>query len=200
MKKHGMEMLKNNKIIRLCRSRQGSTLVEFALAGSFIFLPMLIGTATVGMSILQSIAVTALNRDAGHMFAQGVDFTQTKNRNLLIKVAGDLNITDSGGNGVIIFSEIHGTGTNLAVCWRRVVLGNAALRASSFASPKSSLLDSDGNVKNTADPSANANSFTAVMPMNAGDIAYVTETYFSTAKYDWTGLLTGTGIYTRSIF
>jgi hypothetical protein len=181
------------------RSRSGSTLLEFVFAGSFIFLPLLIGTVTVGMSLLRSIEVTALNRDAGRMFAAGVDFSQAANQNLLVKIAGDLNITAAGGQGVVILSEIDATGTNQAVCSRQLVIGNAALRASSFASPTD--LDSAGNVTNLNDPTANAATFTpAVMPMSKGQVAYVVETYYSTASYDWTGLLKNTGVYVRAIF
>jgi hypothetical protein len=179
--------------------KSGSTLLEFVLAGSFIFLPLLTGTVTVGMSMLRSLQVAALNRSAGHMFASGMDFSQSANRNLLLSIAGDLNISDAGGSGVVILSEIDGTGTNQAVCTRQYVIGNAALRASSFATPAG--IDSGGNVINVNEASANTAGFTpAVMPMSQGDVAYVAETYFSTSDYDWTGFLTGTGIYTRAIF
>ncbi len=183
------------------RSLRGSSLLEFVLAASFVFLPLLAGTASVGMSMVRSIDVVALNRDAGHMFAEGVDFSQPANRNILLVIAGTLGITNTGGNGVIILSEIDGTGTNTAVCARQYVIGNAALRASSYVNPSSSLLDSSGAVTNLNDPSANAAAFTpAVMPMNAGDVAYLAETFVSTSTYDWTGFLTGTGVYTKSIF
>jgi hypothetical protein len=179
--------------------RRGSVLVEFGLAGTFIFLPLLTGTVTIGMSMLQSIQVAALNRDAGEMFAKGVDFTQTQNIDLLLKIAGSLNITAAGGNGVVVLSEIDGTGTNTAVCSRRIVVGNAALRGSSYVNPTG--IDAGGNVTNVNEPSANADSFTpAVIPMSRGQVAYVAETYFSTSQYDWTGFLTGTGIYNVAVF
>jgi hypothetical protein len=183
------------------QGRRGSTLLEFVLAGSFVFLPLLAGCSTVGMSMLRSIQVVELNRDAGHMFSEGVDFSQAGNRNILLKIASGLGITDGGGQGVIILSEIDGTGSNAAVCSRRIVIGNAALRASFYVNPSSAVVDSSGAVTNLNDPSANANSFTSsVMPMNAGDVAYVAETYLSTSAYDWTGVLSGTGIYTKSVF
>jgi hypothetical protein len=177
--------------------RSGSTLIEFVLAGSFIFVPLLVGTVTVGMSVLEAIEVTALNRDAGHMFAQGVDFSQGANQNLLVKIAGNLNISPTGGDGVVILSEIDGTGTNTGVIARRFVIGDATLRASSFGTPD--MIDSGGTV--TSDASATATNFTpAVMPMVNGQVAYVAETYFNTSAYDWVGLLRGTGIYVRAVF
>jgi hypothetical protein len=186
---------------KVTKRHRGSSTLEFALAGSFIFLPLLAGTATVGMAMLRSLQVIALNHDAGHMFATGVDFSQTVNRNLLLKVAGNLNISSAGGTGVIIFSEIDGTGNNQAVCARRIVVGNAALRSSSYVNPSSSLVDAGGNVTNLNDPSASVSpAFLAIMPMVQGQVAYLVETYFSTADYDWPGLLTGTGIYTKVVF
>ena len=183
------------------RGRRGSAILEFVLAGSFIFLPLLAGAATVGMSLVRSMQVAALNRNAAHMFAMGVDFSQQANRNLLLKVAGSLNITDSGGTGLVILSEIDGTGNNQAVCSRRLVIGNAALRNSSYVSPASNVLDSGGNVTNVNDGSAQVSAaFTAIMPMTQGQVAYVAETYFSTSDYDWPGFLTHTGIYTKAIF
>jgi len=180
--------------------RRGSTLVEFALAGSFIFVPLLVGTVAVGMSMVRSIEVTALNRDVGHMFASGVDFSQAANQNLLVRIAGTLDITASGGNGVVILSEIAGTGNNNAVFEMRQIVGNASLRASNFGTPGSGILDAGGNVTDTSDPSANANAFTSsVMPLANGQIAYVAETYFSTSDYNLGGLLPN-GIYVWAVF
>jgi hypothetical protein len=181
--------------------RQGSATVEFGLAGSFIFLPLLAGLASVGMSMVMAIQVVGLNRDAGRLFSGGVDFSQTSSQNLLVKIAGGLNITGTGGNGVIILSEFDGTGPNQAVCSRRVVVGNASLKNSSYANPSANLLDGAGNVTNLSDPSAQVNaSFMSLLPMAQGRVAYMVETYFSTSQYDWTGLLSGTGIYARAIF
>ena len=183
------------------QARRGSTILEFTLAGSFILLPLLAGAGTVGMSMLRSLQVVGLNRDAGHMFAGGMDFSQATNRNLLVKVAGDLRFTASGGNGVVILSEIDGLGNNQAVCSHRIVIGNAALRNSSYVNPGSGLIDSAGNVTNLNDPSVKVTAaFMAMMPIAQGEVIYLAETYFSTADYDWTGLLAGTGIYTKAVF
>jgi hypothetical protein len=181
--------------MRLKREK-GSTILEFALAGTFLLLPLTIGTATVGLSILESIHVVELNRDAAHMFARGVDFSQTANQNLLLELGNGLNISASGGNGVVILSEIDAIGGGQAVCARRLVIGNAALRASDFATPKK-FTDQSGTVDIT-DPSAQANSFLNVLAMSAGDKAYVAETYFQ--GFSWTGWFTSSGMYTRSIF
>lgn len=113
-------------------------------------------------------------------------------------MASGMNITDSGGSGVIMFSEIDYTNAGQAVCSRRLVIGNAGLRTSSFANPR--VIDSSGNVDYTHDSGAAANAFLAVMPMSPGDVAYVVEAYVSSADYDWAGFLTGNGTYTYGVF
>jgi hypothetical protein len=179
---------------RTASCRRGSTLIEFVLAGSFIFVPLLVGTMAVGMAMIRSIQVTALNRDAGHMFSQGIDFSQAANQNLLNNISGDLNLT--GGNGVVILSEIVATGTNQAVIAQRLVVGNASLHASNYGNPD--MIDSGGNV--TPDASATATNFTpAVMSMVQGQIAFVAETYFSTSDVSLGGLLPN-GIYVWAVF
>jgi hypothetical protein len=177
--------------------KRGSTLIEFVLAGSFIFMPLLVGTVSIGMSMIRSIQVTALNRDVGHLFAGGVDFSQAANQNLLVNIAGDLSISSAGGNGVVILSEIDGTGANQAVISRRLVIGNASLRASSYGTPD--MTDASGNVTAT-DSSASAVNFTpSVIPMVQGQVAYVAETYFSTSDYNFAGMMPN-GIYVWTVF
>lgn len=181
-------------------TRRGSTLIEFVLAGSFIFVPILLGLSTVGMSLLMSERIVALNRNATHMFATGMDFSQAAKVNLMLTTAGTLNITPAGGEGVIILSEIQGTGNNNAVCVRQFVIGNAALRQSSYVNPSAGIVSASGGVTNLSDPSANANSFNSMLPLAQGQTAYLGETYFSTAQFDWTGFLKGTGIYEKVVF
>jgi hypothetical protein len=148
------------------------------------------------MAMIRSIQVTALNRDAGHMFSQGIDFSQAANQNLLVKIAGDLNITPTGGDGVVILSEIVATGTNQAVIAQRLVIGNASLHLSNYGTPD--MIDAGGNV--TPDASATATNFTpAVISMVAGQVAYVAETYFSTSDVSLGGLLPN-GIYVWAVF
>jgi hypothetical protein len=176
---------------------EGSSVLEFALISTFLFIPLLLVIATVGLSILESIHVVELNRDAGHMFARGVDFSQSANVNLLLELAGGLNITSNSGDGVIILSEIDASSNGQAVCSRQLVVGNGSLHASDFATPLKFTDVSEGLVDIT-DPSANANAFLNVLSMNSGDRAYVAETYFQ--GYGLQNLLSNAGIYARSIF
>ena len=191
--------------VRAARGRRrfaGSAILEFVLAGTFVLLPLIFGTATVGLALLENLHVVQLNRDAGNLFARGTDFSVPANRSVLLQLANGLNISDSGGDGVIVLSVIQCTAAGQAVCSRRLVIGNPSLATSGggsrFVNPKK-FVGTDGTV-NTADPSADADSFLAVFNMNPGETVYIAETYFRTNSYDLPGLLTNTGIYTKSFF
>ncbi|MBV9503453.1 MAG: pilus assembly protein [Acidobacteriia bacterium] len=179
------------------KREKGSSILEFALVSTFLLVPLILVLATVGMSILKSIHVTELSRDAGRMYARGVDFGQTSNVNLLLQLADGLNITAGGGDGVIILSKIEATGNQQVVCAQRLVIGNASLHASDFASPTKFTDAAEGMVDIT-DASADASSFLNVLNMNTGDTAYVAETFFQ--GYSLQNLFTGSGMYVRSIF
>jgi hypothetical protein len=180
------------------KDRRGSTLVEFALVAAFILVPLTLGVMTIGMTLARTVRVYQLTRDAAHMFARGVDLSSAGSRALILRMAEGLGITNSGGNGVIIVSQIECATAGQAVCTRRVVIGNAGLRSSNFASPTH--IDSTGNVDYVHDQAARADSFLSVMPMSPGESTFLVESYFSSADYDWVGFWSGHGIYSMAVF
>jgi hypothetical protein len=165
-------------------TERGSSILEFALAGSFIFLPLLAGLSTVGFQMVRSMQIATLTRDAGHMFATGIDFSQTSNQPVLGQIAGSsLSLTD--GTGVIIFSEIDDT-TNGPVTNQYAVGGGSG---------SSKYVDSSGN------PTASAAALTSAM--QPGQSVFIVESYFNTPTgMLWSGALPGsTGvIYSKAIF
>ena len=70
--------------------RRGSSLIEFVLRSMF-WVTLLIGTLVIGGNVIKSIQVVQLCRDVGHMWAYGMDFSQTSNQNLIAKLAQGLN-------------------------------------------------------------------------------------------------------------
>jgi len=178
--------------------RSGAAAVEFALVAVFFFVPLTLGTAVFGMNLIRGVQVTQLNRDACQMFSRGVDFSITQNQSMLLQLAGNLNISRGSGNGEVILSTIQCTSPGQAVCTRRIVIGNAGLRSSSFSNP--TLVDSVGNVDFINDPAAADNSFLSRLPMNAGDTAYLAESYFQSPDLDIPGFRSNTGVYARAIF
>ncbi len=203
-------------MMRPRRKRQGGNeLIEFALVGSAL-LPVLFGVIVVGLNLTRSIQVAQVSRDAGHMYALHVDFSDTNNKNILVRLAQGLNITATGGNGVIILSTVtfiseadctaggltssQCTNMNQCVFTHRIVVGNTGVRASAFGTPNPTLIDTVGNVSNyMKDASARAVGFSAVLPLESGDVAYVSEAYVQSSDYGLPGY-ESTGVYARSIF
>lgn len=199
---------------RLNRQR-GSELIEFALVAPPL-LVLLFGTVVVGSNLGRSLQATQVSRDAGHLYARAVDFSDAANQNLIVRLAQGLGMTRTGGNGVVILSTVtyigqpqcdaaglsHAACVNLnyTVFIHRIVIGNPAARASSFGTPRPSLVGSNGDVSNyLTDQSTRANGFSALLALQPGDVAYVAEAYFQSPDFAMPGFQT-TGVYARSIF
>jgi hypothetical protein len=197
------------------KKQRGSEVIEFALVASFL-MPVLFGTVVVGLNLGRSIQVTQVSRDAGHMYARSVDFSDPANQNIIERLAQGLPIHVSGGTGVVILSTVMFAGqaqctaagligsacTNLnqSVFIHRVVIGNSSARASAFGTPNPEIIDSSGHVTNyLTNTSARANGFSAVLPLQAGDMAYVSEVYVPSTDYSLPGYQS-TGVYGRTIF
>jgi hypothetical protein len=195
-------------------------MIEFVFSTLF-WAMLLMGVSVIGLNLVRSLQVTEVCRDAGHLYAYGLDFSQTGNQNLLIQLCSGLNVTTTGGNGVFVFSAVmyidtpqctaaglQGNTTSCpnlgqAVFTRRLVVGNSALLTSKFGTPSSGIIGANGFIlsadylKNTA---ARAAGFTGLLPMTGGQVAYLTETFFSSPDFDWGNYMTGTGVYARNIF
>ncbi len=142
---------------------RGSAIIEFALCFSCFWLPLFIGTLIMGFNLIRAVQVTQVCRDAGHMYSNGIDFSQSAARNLIVSMAPGLNITTTGGNGAIILSTITyvdatlcATGgytsgncpnVNQMVFTRRIVVGNSSGTpyVSAFGAPSASIMDPSGN-------------------------------------------------------
>ena len=196
--------------------RSGSALIEFALS-TMVWVPLLLGTIFIGLSVTRAIEVAQVCRDAAHMHVSGVDFSQPANQQILVQLASGLNFAMTGGNGVIILSTItfvsqqdcnaasvpNCANLNQPVFTRRIVIGNRGLRTSDFGSPNPGDIDSSGNISLTNylnDSSTRALNFNSVLPLQSGQYAYLAEAYFTFPDLDWPGFQTGLGSYSRAIF
>jgi Flp pilus assembly protein TadG len=94
-----------NTPFSLHRRQRGSELIEFALVSALLF-PLLFGTFVVGMNLGRSIQVSQVSRDAGHLYARSVDFSDPANQQVIVRLAQGLNMTVAGGNGVVILSTV----------------------------------------------------------------------------------------------
>ena len=150
-----------NRMNRLRRERQsGSTLLEFAIVVPCLTL-LFFGSIGLGIMMGRYIQAVVVDRDVAHMYADGVDFTQTTPQNIVVQqLALGTGMTATGGNGVMIFSQVQTvyqvdctaaavspcTNLGLPVFTQRIVLGNKTLRTSNFGTPTQSLMNASGNI------------------------------------------------------
>ena len=201
--------------VRRRRRQRGNELIEFALVATFL-LPLLFGTVVVGLNLARSIQVTQVSRDSGHMYSRSVDFSDANNQRIIERLAQGLNIRITGGSGVVILSTVTFVGTaqcaaaglsggactnfNYPVITNRIVIGNASARPSAFGTPSPELIAADGDIANyLTNTSARADGFSAVLAMQPGDVAYVSEVFVTSTDYGLPGYET-TGVYCRTVF
>jgi len=147
------------------RKSRGVSTIEFAM-GLMVMVPLVLGTGAIGINLIHTMQTVQLARDAGHMYARGVDFSQSGNVNILVNLGNSIGLQASGGNAAVILTAFTyvdantcqaGTGsqtcTNLNkwVFVQRQVVGNSSLRTSNFGSPLTSgptgvTLDSTGSI------------------------------------------------------
>lgn len=141
------------------RRQLGSAITEFAVVIPFIAIAFF-GTVSFGIALGRYVQVVQVCRDLAHMYADGVDFTQAGAQAIAVKLAQGTGMTANGGNGVVILSRVrqvytadctaagYGSCPNagLMVFTQRIVIGNTALRASSFGTPNAAILNAQGNI------------------------------------------------------
>ena len=140
------------------RNLRGVAIVEFSFV-MLVLIPMLLGSTVVGVNMVRSLQTVQLGRDAGHMYARGVDFSQAGNKTILASIGSgvSLSATSGSGNAVVILStvtyidkamclsdglavDINGNPigcTNLGkwVFTQRLVIGQSSIHGSNFGSP-----------------------------------------------------------------
>jgi hypothetical protein len=121
-------------------------LIEASVVISLILVPLLLGVTVYGFNLIRILQANQINRDAGHMFARGVDLsgdaTGVPNQFVLTQMAPALKDTSIHGNAVLILSAVEHVGdltcptgcTNKGfdVFTQQIVIGNKALHASIF--------------------------------------------------------------------
>jgi hypothetical protein len=200
----------------VCRvGRRGSAATEFAFS-LLVLVPAVIGVFVMGFRVTDAIQTVQVARDTARMSARGIDFSVTANQDLVVRLSSGLNMTRTGGEGVVIISKVllvgHDqcqagglsdaacTNINLPVFIRRIVIGNSGLRASNHGTPSPGLIDSSGYVSNylTNTTTRAVGGFSALMPnMVPGDEAFMAEAYFASPGSVMFG---SAGSYSRSIF
>jgi hypothetical protein len=198
------------------RRERGNNILEFALVAMPTVLLML-GVVVLGVDLARSVEVAQVARDGGAMFVRGLDFSQTGNQQVLVRISGPLNLQTTGGDGIATMSKITfipdascGAPTDASypncivgknVLMLRVIFGNTALPGTHYATAGSVTLDSQGNVANYAtDANAVVSNFTGSLQLKPLEVSYVTEVYFQTPDVNMQGFLNNTGIYSQAFF
>lgn len=199
--------------------RRGSALIEFVLGASLFWVPLFFGTLVIGFSLIRAVQVTQVCRDAGHMYANGIDFSLATYQNLLASLAQGYTLT-SNGDGVVVLSTV--TYISLTDCQaggypggcanqgqmvitRQIVVGNSSLHASSFGTPPAGDMESNGSGNVTSagylnDPACQAAHFANVIPLSDGQYAYVSEMWVRSPDVSWWSFLGNAQLSARSIF
>jgi hypothetical protein len=182
-----------------------STSIPLYALGAIFLVPLSIGVLLVNSNASQNDHANQISRDVASMYAQGMDFSQSANQTIAMRVAEGLGMNLGDGQGVLILSRIRvvhdsdcpantrGKCANkgYAVVTQRYVIGNVGLRASSFGAP-ANVDAATGNVPNWAtDVSARAQDFPA--NLKPGEFTYAAECY-------QTSLESRSGVYSRAMF
>ncbi|MEJ5366719.1 MAG: hypothetical protein WHT08_00275 [Bryobacteraceae bacterium] len=200
------------------RRRRGNALIEFALAFALL-MPLYVWMLVFGLDLRRMMQTGQVSRDAGHMFARGVDFSLPGNQDVLVRLAAGMNMTRTGGSGVVILTKLLKVGPQdcvdggysagscsnqgQTVVTQRIVVGNAGLGQSRVASPTPGLLQSDGTIRPSdylMNAGARASGFDAILNLAEGETAYVAEAWFESPVKDFPTLNNRGPVYARTIF
>ncbi len=204
------------------RGEQGTALIEFMLCFGLFWVPLFFGTLLFGFNLIRAIQVTQVCRDAGHMYAFNTDFTQPGSQHLLVTLAPSLNMTPTGGNGVVVLSTLTYADSNLCqgaglqpdsahcpnlgqiVFTNRIVVGSSALHVSAFGTPAASIIGTGGNILASnylTDPSAVASNFSSVINLqSSSQFAYVSEMWVTSPDFNFWNAFGPVMIGARSVF
>jgi hypothetical protein len=191
-------------------------MVELALGLTVLF-PILLGVGAIGVRLGRTLQATQATRDIAHMYALGADFSLPGTQALASTLSRQYNLS-STGKAVLLFSRIMkvqqvdcdaaGLHTcpnlNLPVFTQRIVLGNPALRSSSFGTPPPAYIGASGTISSVnycQESSLIANGFNSVLSLSPGQSTTMVEGYFSMPDINFLGFPdSGGGYYVRFLF
>lgn len=199
------------------RRERGGALVEFAMC-SLVLMPLFLGISALGLALVREILVSQVCRDSGHMYANGVDFSQTSTKNLLTTIGGSLNIGPTQTNSAVILTTVtyitqsicnaasltgnSCTNLNHYVITRQIQIGGTGTITSRFGSPPTAdFADAQGNVKQSAYladagdqticpfTSDPTSQFTITSFHQGNQFAYSSEVLVIDHSLDWSGFI-----------
>ena len=173
------------------RNERGVAYIELGVAMG-VLLPLTLGVISIGLNMHMQMQTVQLARDAGHMFARGIDFTLVGNQQVLVAIGGSLGLSTTAGSGtaVVMLSTVRYVDTaacklagkvdvngNPSGCtnyqkWvfaQRLVIGNSTVHSSDLGTPPSNIITSNGTITivNQATNTGDVATVTAFNPWNS---------------------------------
>ena len=189
------------KLHKLGRDRRGQAIAEFAISLPFLIL-ISVGTFALGIVIDRHLTVTQLVRNAGNMYARGVDFTLPQNKALLLQAADGMQMTVDGGQGVIYLSTVvvaqDGDNLGKPVVSERIVIANAGFDDSEIAMPASIL--PNGEVLGYEDDPQAVASLPPGVTLSGNERVFVAEVFHNPQNLGFEGIFVPQGLYSAAYF
>ena len=177
--------------MRISGKSKGIAVVEFTLV-MFPMLMLLFSVIVVGLQLSQQVRASQVARDTGSMYGRGIDFTQSINQDVVVRLAQGLGLQKTGGTAVILLSQVTWlpqstcTTANLNPCngdthvmTQRLTIGNTSVRTSRLGTPTG--MNSEGVITNYMQNGSAVATFTFGQ-LVTGEFAYMTEAFFSDAR------------------
>jgi len=191
------------------RGRRGAAVVEFTLV-MFPSLVLLFSVVVVGLQLSQQVRASQVARDTGSMYGRGIDFTQSINQDVVVRLAQGLGLQKTGGTAVVYLSQVtwlpQSTCTaaalspcngNSHVMLQRLSIGNTSVTSSRLGTPTG--MNSEGVITNYMQNASAVATF-SYGQLVTGEFAYVTEAYFQTPSFSFPGFSTAPGVYALAIY
>lgn len=167
MQRNGALISKEDRMKRQEHNKRGVAIIEMTLS-MLVMVPLLLGTAAIGLNLVRTHETIQLARDAGNMYARssarGINFAQPGNKTILANIGSNLGLQTTPGQGtaVVILSALTyvdipacssqglvSGGVPTAECtnytkWvftQRIVIGNSAVRTSILGTPTGVVID-----------------------------------------------------------
>jgi hypothetical protein len=177
--------------------------------------PLLLQLTSVGVRLGRGIQATQVTRDVAHMYALGADFTLTGTQAIARTLANGFDLTSTGTAVLILsrltkVSQVDCTAAGLSNCpnlnqpvyTQRIVMGKTSLRESSYGTPPSSYIGTQGNIASLEycrQSTLIATGFDQVVSLQQDQVAWMVEGYFTNPDLNPLGG-SPNGVYVRLVF
>ncbi|MEP6536153.1 MAG: hypothetical protein ABJF23_12580 [Bryobacteraceae bacterium] len=183
-------------------TQKGNEMIEFGLL-AMMMVPLFGGMFYSGLGLIRANQAHQVGRDVNSMYIKGIDFSQTVNKTLAMRLAGGLDLQLSGGHGLLILSQVIYIGPLTGpICLATIASGQACANHDSFVfTQRINIGDTSLYTSDLGNPSAPVNGGGIVQnyasnvgaalpnqtgfrsrwqtPLVEGQSVYVTETYFT---------------------